>query len=148
MKKIFVMLMAMFALTQVAHATVVDIEDNGYIVPGGPRPYPEPRPNPRPDPYPGPGYPHPRPEPRPPQPYPGPGYPPQPPYGDSVDYLRCDSYNWNYQECYFSPYRVSRVTLIEQNSYDSCIYNQTYGVYQDRIWVTRGCSGTFAIYRY
>lgn len=166
MKKLFVAfltLASVFAITQSVHAGVLDAqssytEDNGYITPGGPRPYPEPRPNPRPDPYPGPGYPphrpEPRPQPRPPAPpypgpgYPGPGYPPQPPYGGGAEYLRCDSYNWNYNECYFSPYRVSRVTLVQQNSYDACIYNQTYGVYQDRVWVSRGCTGTFEIVRY
>lgn len=151
MMKLFVALIATVAMTQFAHANVFDVrdsssnynDDNGYITPGGPRPSPEP--GPRPQPYPAPpgpggGYP-------PPHQGPGPGYPPQPPYG-RVDYMNCTSYNWNYQECYFSPYRVSGVALINQTSYDPCIYNQTYGIYQDRVWVSRGCSGTFQINHY
>lgn len=167
MKKFLVAIVAMLALVQVAHAEVfadMQNDDNAWVVPGRPGPGPGPvRPGPRPDPYPGhgpghggPGHGGPvRPEPRPPYPpqppypyppappYPGPNYPP-----GSVDYVRCESYNYNYQECYFSPYRVNRVTLVQVNSYEPCIYNQTYGVYNDRVWVARGCRATFEIYRY
>ncbi|HWU43870.1 MAG TPA: DUF3011 domain-containing protein, partial [Bdellovibrio sp.] len=110
--------------------------------PGPGWPHPEPRPEP-PRPYP-PG-PRPYPDPYPPAPYPGPGpgYPP-----GNVEYIRCESSNYNYQECYFSPYGVARVDIVQVLSYEACTYGNTYGIYQDRVWVSGGCRANFAITHY
>ncbi|HEX7674940.1 MAG TPA: DUF3011 domain-containing protein [Bdellovibrio sp.] len=173
MKNLLIAMFALVAFAQVAHADVIDAQqdesisysnqnsDNEWIRPGVPGPRPYPAPGPRPAPYPGPGpghgpghggpgypgpYPHPHPypgpapRPYPPAPVPGPGYP-----GPAVEYVRCDSYNYQYQECFFPSYRVARVDLYQVFSYNACIQNQTFGVYADRVWVTGGCSATFAI---
>lgn len=168
MKKFLITMIALCAFAQVTHADVFENQnsENGYIVPHGPHQGPGPvRPGPRPEPYPGPGYPHPRPEPRPqprppapypqpppqpypqpyPQPHPGPGYPP--PYGN-IEQIRCDSYNYNYNQCYFNSFRVSSVNLIYSQSYQPCIYNQTYGISANSVWVSNGCSAVFEIVHY
>ncbi|MBV2168673.1 MAG: DUF3011 domain-containing protein [Bdellovibrio sp.] len=143
MKNIFMAFLLVCGLAPLAHADINDNMDNAetsYIRPG-PRPAPYPgNPNPgRPDPYPGnPG----------PRPRPNPGYPPPPPPAYRYEYLSCSSYNYRYNECYFSPYGVAEVRIYSQHSYEACIWGRTAGVYNDRIWVDRGCSATFEIIRY
>lgn len=147
MKRILILLVAMCSFTPLAQADINEQSDSlesSYIRPG-PRPAPYPG-NPggprRPDPYPGPG---PRPRPRP-----NPGYPPPPPPPPQYqyEYLSCHSYGYRYTECFFNPYRVQQIRIYNQHSYEPCIWGQTAGVYNDRIWVDRGCSATFEILRY
>lgn len=141
MKNLIVTMLIVCGLAPMALANINDNMDNAdtsYV-----RPDPRPPGGGRPDPYPGPGpvRPDPRPEPRP-----NPGYPPPPNY--RLEYLSCNSYNYRYTECYFNPYRVAEIRIYNQYSYEPCIWGRTAGVYNDRIWVDRGCSATFEIVRY
>ncbi len=91
----------------------------------------------------GPGYP-----PRPPGhggPSRPPGYPPQHPY--RYEYITCYSQDYRYNECYFNPYYIEGLRLYRQVSRAACIWNQTVGIYNGRIWVDRGCSATIEIVR-
>ncbi|CAE78727.1 conserved hypothetical protein [Bdellovibrio bacteriovorus HD100] len=141
MKNLFFAVLIVFGLAPWAQADVLESQyqdaETSYIRPG-PRPAPYPG-NPRPDPYP-----HPNPRPNPPAPYPN----PYPGPGPGVEYITCESWNYYYQECYFNPYRIHSVRLYNVISYDACLYNNTYGIYGDRVWVNRGCRAIFEVIRY
>ena len=97
---------------------------------------PGPPPNhPNPPPYP------PNQPPPPPSPYPPPGN-----YHPSR-YIRCESYNWGYVQCY-TGYQVYRVTLVRQWSAAQCIAYRTFGAYSDSMWVDQGCAGDFLVEYY
>ncbi|MEN0059787.1 MAG: DUF3011 domain-containing protein [Bdellovibrio sp.] len=173
MKAFLIALIAVSGLTPVTHAGLnnkIDSESSyvrpgprpgpGGPGPGRPNPGPAPRPNPGPAPRPNPGpapRPNPPPPPRPAPPRPAPPRPapprpvppprPQPPVYQS-EYVRCDSYNYNYNECYFNSYRVYDVRIYRQHSYETCVWGRNAGNYGDRVWVDRGCSATFEIIRY
>lgn len=138
MKKLFMALLIVCGLAPLAHADINDNMDNAdtsYIRPGRP-PGPV-RPDPRPEPYP---------DPYPPRPRPNPGYPPPPNY--VYEHVTCTSYDYRYNECYFNNYQVVEIRIWSQHSYDACIWGRTAGVYNNRIWVDRGCSATFEVVRY
>ncbi|UXR64722.1 DUF3011 domain-containing protein [Bdellovibrio bacteriovorus] len=141
MKNLFFALLLTVGFATVAQADVFESQqdpETSYIRPG-PRPAPYPG-NPRPDPYPAP---NPRPNP-PPAPYPN----PYPPGGNArYEYVNCESWNYNYQECYIGAYGVRSIRIYNVFSYDACLYNQTFGFYNDRIWVNRGCRATFEVLR-
>lgn len=104
--------------------------------PGGYPGYPPPPPPPPPyyPPGPGPGYPPP-----PPPPY----YPPAPQYPQYIQ-MECGSGDYRYSECYVGG-RIVSVVMRAQYSGAACIANQTWGAYQDRIWVNSGCRGLFQV---
>jgi hypothetical protein len=56
--------------------------------------------------------------------------------------------NHRYTECYFSPWRVRTVQLVQVHSSAACVPGRTYGVYRDRIWVDQGCRATFYVDRW
>lgn len=170
MYKFFLVLLAVGAMSQVSQAQEINFEQDvnfeseemmssmshlgeelewrGGGRPGrgggwGPGPG---RPGPgRPGPHPGPGRPGPRPGPPGPRP---PSYPPQPPPHYRTEYVTCGAWDYRYNECYVSPYRIQSVRLYTQHSYDACIYGRTFGFNYDRIWTSGGCRATFAIDRY
>lgn len=146
MKQLFAFFLAVGVFASVAHADISDTLDNStssYV-----------RPGPRPAPYPGnPGRPEPYPGPRPgPRPHPGPGYPPPPPPppgpGYHYEYVSCSAYGYRYTECYLNPYGLQQIRFYRQDSYEACIWGQTVGAYNDRVWVDRGCAATFEVIRY
>lgn len=122
MKNLFAVMLLMFGFGSTVQADTFESQyqnsETSYI-----------RPGPRPAPYPG-----------NPRPYPGPG--------PGVEYITCESWNYYFQECFFNPYRVHSVQLYNVISYDPCLFNNTYGVNGDRIWVNRGCRAVFEIIRY
>lgn len=109
-----------------------------------PPPGPHPHPQPPPHPHPGPG-PHPVPPYHPHPPYPPPHQPP-PYYYDQ--YIRCESVNQYYNECFFNPYGLRGIQLVQVHSSAPCIPGRSYGFYTDRIWVDHGCRATFLIDRW
>lgn len=158
MRKIILVALAVCGFMQPAYAEIEEAQydeelqfqsELSYVRPG-------PRPG-RPGPYPGPPRrpepPRPSPRPRPPAPHPGypqphPGYPPPPPDYGRIEYYRCDSYGPNnYYQCYIG-YGNRSVRLIQQHSWESCVYGRSYGIMSDRIWVNHGCKATFEIVRY
>lgn len=110
------------------------------------------RPGPGPG-RPGPGRPgHPgnpgRPPGRPPGPPPGHRPPPPPPHRPpappSFVRIQCGSEDYRTQECYVG--RQIRSARIErQFSRQACVYGQTWGLWQDRIWVSQGCRAQFLV---
>lgn len=77
---------------------------------------------------------------------PGPGPTPVPPPGQ-VRFVRCESYGFQYNECWLG-FNVRRVTLTRQWSNYACVAYQTFGAYNDRMWVRNGCAGDFMIEYY
>ena len=81
---------------------------------------------------------------------PGPGHgpePPPPPPVQRLEYLRCESNDYRYAECFFDPRGVQGVSLSRQLSRSQCVYGRTYGIYNDRVWVQDGCRAEFTIQR-
>lgn len=127
MKNILIVLLAL-SISSAVHANILEDQqapETSYI-----------RPGPRPAPYPGPR-PHPRPN---PQPYPPGG-------GARYEYVTCQSWDYRYQECYIGAYGVHTIRIFQVDSHEPCLYNQTFGIYNDRVWVNRGCRATFEIVR-
>lgn len=84
----------------------------------------------------------------------GPGYGPGygdhhgPGYGDyGSEFVRCDSINRRYNECYFDTFRVRNVRLYRQHSKAMCARGRDFGVQRGVIWVQNGCRATFEIIR-
>lgn len=75
--------------------------------------------------------------------YPNP-YPPPYPGGSYERVVRCESYNYGYNECYLG-YGVSQVTIVRQYSPQPCVAYQTFGTGYDRMWVSNGCRGDFLV---
>ncbi|AHI05040.1 hypothetical protein BDW_02660 [Bdellovibrio bacteriovorus W] len=142
--KAFFIALAAFAMLASSNASAYFDNSNPETAqvrpgPGRPGPYPGPGNPPRPNPGP-------RPTPRPtpvPAPRPNPGYPPPPNY--RVQHVTCTSYNYRYNECYFSVYGVTNIRIVRQNSYDACVWGRSAGAYNNKVWVDRGCSATFEI---
>lgn len=105
--------------------------------PRDPRPEP---PRPRP-PHPRPPHPRPRPPEPPRYPHP-PRYPYPPPY---TRYIRCDSINGRYHECWLGSRAVHNVWLARVHSRARCIRGYSYGVRFRSIWVDHGCRATFGV---
>lgn len=121
-----------------AHAQVDNqVDDGQYALPHPPPPPHPPVPHPPPHPHP----------PYPPPPHPYPPYPPPPPYYGS-QYVLCESIGEHYNECFFNPYNVYNIVLVQQHSSAPCIEGRSYGYYYDRIWVNLGCRATFLVERY
>jgi hypothetical protein len=44
-----------------------------------------------------------------------------------------------------TPGRINSVRLVEENGRRDCIWNQTFGIDNGRLWTSRGCAGTFEV---
>ena len=74
----------------------------------------------------------------------GGGY--NPPHNQpSSQVINCSSKDFKYNSCFTSGV-VAYVELIAQQSKAACIKGSTFGANYDRVWVDKGCSGTFRIY--
>lgn len=86
---------------------------------------------------------------RPPRRPPGrPPFPEPPRNPGYVQYIRCESRDHRYNECWFSSRWVRSVRLVQQHSRANCIRGRDYGVTHRFIWVDNGCRATFAVRGY
>lgn len=58
--------------------------------------------------------------------------------------IACASRNFERQFC-ASDRRIAHARLVEQRSRAACVQGRTWGYERDRIWVSQGCNGLFAI---
>lgn len=63
---------------------------------------------------------------------------------NDVVMVRCESYNGGYNECRVGG-RVSNAWMVQEHSKNACAFNQGWGFNRDRVWVHRGCRGTFRV---
>lgn len=84
---------------------------------------------------------------------PGNPFPPSPPvvppttnqYQDII----CESWQSSYAECWGNGQIISNIWVKQQYSNRPCIYGQSFGLLNNKIWVNNGCRAEFTIeYRY
>ncbi len=68
-----------------------------------------------------------------------------PPHEPSSQVISCASTDYKYNSCFVNG-AIGYVELISQKSKTTCIKGSNYGANYDRIWVDKGCSGTFRVY--
>jgi hypothetical protein len=67
-------------------------------------------------------------------------------HGNYSDVVSCSSNGYRYETCSIGGGRVIDVRLESQVSRTACVEGSTWGWNNGRIWVDRGCRGTFRVY--
>jgi hypothetical protein len=62
-----------------------------------------------------------------------------------TEQIRCASNDGRYHVCDSSLTNIRRIRLIRQETSRPCDEGQSYGAYQDAVWVDRGCVGVFEV---
>lgn len=82
--------------------------------------------------------------------YPPPHQPPyQPPHRGYEEVLSCASTGYRFNSCYpASGLRIRYAQLERQDSRTQCVEGDTWGYDNNRIWVDKGCRGSFRLHTY
>ncbi len=59
-------------------------------------------------------------------------------------YLRCESHNYQYTQCY-APGQIVSAYVVQQLSSVSCQLGNTFGYQSNVLWVNRGCRANFSV---